>query len=179
VADTYRWLEDISSAEVEDWLLAQDALAASYLTNLPSATAFARRLRSIYNVPRTSAGLKAGGFYFSVQNDGSGDQHSLWVRRGLGGTKHRLVDPAANWSIASFVPSPSGEWVAYAVSKSGSDWLTWRIVSAVTREHLADEVKETRFADVAWLPDSSGFFTPATLSTISTARMRRPYGYTN
>jgi prolyl oligopeptidase len=57
VADPYRWLEDASSAESQDWLGAQDALWNEYRDSLPLRDEFASRVRELLRVG--SVGLPA------------------------------------------------------------------------------------------------------------------------
>ncbi|MEJ5225239.1 MAG: prolyl oligopeptidase family serine peptidase, partial [Anaerolineales bacterium] len=57
------------------------------------------------------------------------------------------------WSV-----SEDGNWLAYAVSQSGSDWQVWRIRSVETGRDLPETLAWSKFSGAAWLPDSSGFF---------------------
>ncbi len=50
VADPYRRLEDRDDPATGDWSLAQDGLAAAYLSALPGRDALAARLRALLDV---------------------------------------------------------------------------------------------------------------------------------
>ncbi len=48
VADPYRWLEDIRSQEVDNWIQAQNRFAADYIAELPDYDAVAQRIAPWY-----------------------------------------------------------------------------------------------------------------------------------
>jgi prolyl oligopeptidase len=55
------------------------------------------------------------------------------------------------------VADEEGDRLAYAVSHSGSDWMTWHVRDIASGRDLADEVPWAKFSSAAWLPDGSGF----------------------
>ena len=54
VPDPYRWLEDLDSKEVADWVKAENAVTMPYLAALPGRDAFRERITALYNYARTS-----------------------------------------------------------------------------------------------------------------------------
>src|SRR6516164_2659720 len=79
VADPYRWLEDASSAESQDWLGAQDALWNEYRDSLPLRDEFASRVRELLRVG--SVGLPAwrGATRFYTRRDPDQEHAVLYV----------------------------------------------------------------------------------------------------
>ena len=61
VPDPYRWLENIDSAEVADWVKAENAITMPYLAALPGRNAFNGRITALYNYPRTGVPIWEGG----------------------------------------------------------------------------------------------------------------------
>ena len=61
-----------------------------------------------------------------------------------------------------WTPSWDGRFVAYGVSEGGSEDSTLRVLDVATGRDLGptEEIRHTRYASAAWLPDSSGFFYP-------------------
>jgi len=165
VADPYRWLEqDVrESAEVADWVAAQNAVTGAYLEPLTTRDWFAGRLASLWNYERFGLPVKRGEMYFYTRNDGLQNQAVLYVRRGLDGEPRQLIDPNG-WSddgtvsLAQWVPGPNGKYLAYGIQDGGSDWRIWRVVDVETGEVLEDELEWLKFSSIAWDGAGEGFF---------------------
>jgi prolyl oligopeptidase len=163
IADPYRWLEDTGSAETAAWIEAQNALTFDFLGRIPVRRAIQERLKELWDFPRQSAPLKRGGRYFQLRNSGLQNQDALYVMEQLDGEAQLLLDPnslsedgtvALNiWSV-----SHDGQWLAYATSASGSDWLTWRVRHVLSGQDLPDRLEWSKFSDAAWRRDQSGFY---------------------
>ncbi|HET9446878.1 MAG TPA: hypothetical protein VFO35_11490, partial [Steroidobacteraceae bacterium] len=70
VADPYRWLEDVDSAETKAWVEAQNELTFGYLKQIPQRAAIKERLTQLWNFERFGVPVKRGGKYFYTRNDG-------------------------------------------------------------------------------------------------------------
>jgi prolyl oligopeptidase len=163
VADPYRWLEDTGSAETAAWIEAQNALTFDFLGRIPARQAIQERLAELWDFPRQSAPLKRGGRYFQLRNSGLQNQDALYVMEQLDGEARLLLDPnslSEDGTVAVSVWSVShdGQWLAYATSDSGSDWLTWRVRNVLSGQDLTDWLKWTKFFPAAWRRDQSGFY---------------------
>jgi prolyl oligopeptidase len=165
VADPYRWLEqDVrQSAEVRDWVDAQNGVTQAFLKTLPARETFAARIRAIMNFERMGVPRKGGNRYFFTRNNGLQNQSVLMVREGVNGAERLLLDPNG-WAkdgataLAEWLPSPDGRYLLYAEQDGGTDWRTLRVIDVATGQALADEVKWVKFSDLSWKKDGSGFF---------------------
>jgi prolyl oligopeptidase len=54
VADPYRWMEDLNSPELKQWIDAENALAFGYLNALPQRDALKARITELWNYPNAS-----------------------------------------------------------------------------------------------------------------------------
>src|SRR5262245_55225910 len=61
VADPYRWMEDLNTPELADWVRAQNALTESYLAKLPLRGWFKNRITELWNYPKVSIPFREGG----------------------------------------------------------------------------------------------------------------------
>jgi prolyl oligopeptidase len=74
-----------------------------------------------------------------------------------------LVDPNS-WTadgsaaLVGMEFSADGKYLAYGVSDSGSDWISWKVLDVGTRRPLPDDVKWSKFAGVSWAADCTGFY---------------------
>ena len=127
---------------------------------------FRAQLGAILGAPRAGAPRPAGGRYLLDRNDGRQDQDVVTVAddlTALAAGGRVLIDPAefspdGSVSLRAAILSPDGQWVAYMMSDSGSDWAQVRVRAVDSGADHADVVSFAKFVLPEWLPDSSGFF---------------------
>ena len=163
VADPYRWMEDLESPEVAQWVAAQNAVTRAYLDSLPHRQPLVARLTELWNYSRASVPVIENGVLFYSRNSGLQRQAPVYMRTGAGGVETMALDPNAlspdgSVSLAHFAPSPDAKLLAYASAAGGADWETIRIRDLVTGQDREDEVRWVRFSDLSWTKDSRGFF---------------------
>lgn len=163
VADPYRWLEEPDGERTRAFVTAQNAASSTYLDALPEREALHERLRELWNFPRTSAPDRFGDRWFWSHNDGLQNQAVWLVDDAADGPGRVLLDPN-RWSedgtvaLAGFEPSHDGRRVAFATSRSGSDWQEWQVLDVATGETLPDRVPWAKFTRASWTHDGRGFF---------------------
>jgi prolyl oligopeptidase len=161
VADPYRWLEDDRSAETAAWVEAQNAVTFGYLERLPQRATLRARLEALYDHPRYTAPSRKGPYVFFSKNDGLQNQSVLYVQRGYDGTPEVLIDPNT-WSedgtvrLTTTAPSRDARYLAYGVSRSGSDWQEYRVLELATKKLLDDRLEWIKVSSIAWYGE--GFF---------------------
>lgn len=165
VADPYRWLEtDVrESDEVANWVATQNAATFAHLESIPARNRLQQRMETLWNHERVSLPMRAGNAYAFLRNDGLQNQSVLYWQRSLAESPRVLIDPN-EWSedgslaLSGIAFSPNGEYLAYGIQDSGSDWRTWRIMEVASGELLDDKLEWLKFTNVAWTPDNRGFF---------------------
>jgi prolyl oligopeptidase len=163
VADPYRWLEDLSSPETQEWIAAQNRLTRAYLDAIPGREHIYARLAALWNYPRASVPYRAGARYFFTRNDGLQNQDVLYMQQGLDGEAIPILDPnrlSADGTVAliSQAYSRDGTLLAYGLSHHGSDWQEVRVRHVDSGRDYDDIIRWCKFTGVAWKPDHSGFF---------------------
>ena len=163
VTDPYRWLEDVESPETLEWVKQQNELTFSILEQIPQRETIKKRLTELWNYSKALAPYKKGGRYFQERNSGLQNQSVLYVMDTLTSEPRVLLDPNTlsddgTVALSSFSISKDGNWLAYATSASGSDWLTWRVRNVETGNDLDDVVEWSKFCKAVWAPDGSGFY---------------------
>jgi prolyl oligopeptidase len=163
VADPYRWLEELDSPEVGDWVAAQNALTQSHLASLPHRRHFTGRLTELWNYQRTGMPVVESGRLFYAKNSGLERQSAIYMRAGVFDPPHLVLDPNelspdGATAVSQFAPSPDARLLAYAVAEGGADWETVRVRSIESGADLHDCVAWVRFSHLAWTHDSKGFF---------------------
>jgi prolyl oligopeptidase len=161
VADPYRWLEDDQSAETKDWVQKQNLVTQGYLTQVPYRDAIKKRLEAIWNFEKYGTPFKRANRYFFFKNDGLQAQSTLYQQDQLDGTPTVTLDPTkfsadGTASLQEFDFSKDGRYLAYAVSKGGSDWRTIQVKDLETNQTLPDVIEWAKFTSIAWHDD--GFY---------------------
>lgn len=161
VPDPYRWLENDTSEETKNWVVAQNKVTFSYLNAIPFKQKIVDRLTEIYNYERYSAPFKQGTRYFYYKNNGLQNQSVLYMLEKLDGEPKILLDPNTlskdgTTALATAEVSKDGKYLAYAVSVGGSDWNEIFVKEIESDKKLDDHVKWVKFSGISWYKD--GFF---------------------
>jgi len=163
VSDPYRWLEDLSSQPVKDWVAAQNKVSQPRLAALPQRAWIKDELTRLWSYERFNTPVKEGGRYFFLRNDGKQNQSVLFVSDSLDSPGRVLVDPNtasadATVALSDFTPSPKGDVVAYAFSDGGTDWQIWSFRRVADGKDLRDTLRFTKFWGISWARDGSGVY---------------------
>ena len=163
VADPYRWMEDVDSAEVKTWVDAENELTQSYLAQVASRPKMHARLMELLNFERYTVPSRQGSRYFYSHNSGLQNQGVLFWQEGLGGEARVLLDPntmSADGTVAisGLSITDDGMLAAYSIADAGSDWVKWHVRDVTSGKDLPDVVEWSKFSGAAWMKDGSGFF---------------------
>lgn len=161
VADPYRWLENDTSAATAQWVEAQNTVTNSYLADIPFREALRNRLNEVSQYATESMPWKKNGKYYFYRNDGVQNQSVLYEKESLDAEARMILDPNAlsedgTVALSSVEISPDGKYLAYAISRSGSDWNEVFVMDLNTLELLPDHVEWIKFSPITWYND--GFY---------------------
>ncbi|MBU0637331.1 MAG: prolyl oligopeptidase family serine peptidase [Planctomycetes bacterium] len=171
VVEDYRWLEDWSESEVQEWSNAQNAYARGVLDALPAVPEIRARIRELI----ASASVDYFGLtwqadkLFAIKYQPPKQQPLLVVLDSPQdlASERVLLDPVqldatGGTTIDFYVPSPEGRLVAVSLSQGGSESGDVHIYETETGKEVGEVIPRvnggTAGGDVAWLPDASGFY---------------------
>lgn len=164
VLDPYRWLEDVKSPQVQEWMKAQDDLARAELKKLPERDAIAARLKELFYVDTLSAPRHMGDRYFYTRRHATKEKAIVYWKAGKEGKEQVLLDPNG-WSedgsvsLGGWRVSWDGKTVAYTVKKNAADEASLYIMDVATGQKREKEVIEgAKYADASWTPKGDGFY---------------------
>jgi prolyl oligopeptidase len=162
IADPYRWMEDLDSPDVASWIAAENEVTFGYLNTIPQRDAIKQRLTTLWNYERFGIPSREGTRYVYSRNEGLQNQSVIWITDALTAEPRVLIDPnklSADGTVAlsGLEFSDDGNLLAYGVSKSGSDWVEYRVKDVRTGQD-SDELKWIKFSNAAWRRDGKGFF---------------------
>ena len=163
VADPYRWLEDDTDPNVQNWIESEAALTEEFLRAIPARDAIRARISELWNYERFGLPRRVGEEYVYSKNSGLQNQSVVYVGDTLHAAPRVLLDPngfSADGTVAltSLSFSDDGKYVAYGTSASGSDWTTWHVRDVASGDDLDDTVTWSKFSGASWRLDGSGFY---------------------
>jgi prolyl oligopeptidase len=163
VPDPYRWLEDPESEETKAWVEAQNKVTFSYLETIPETQLIKDRLTQLWNYEKYGTPFKKDRRYFYFKNDGLQNQSVLYVLECLDGEPRVLLDPNTlsedgTVALSGIAISENARYMAYGLSRSGSDWQEWHVLEIDRGEDLSDRLKWIKFSGASWTHDHLGFF---------------------
>ncbi|PLX12776.1 MAG: S9 family peptidase, partial [Marinilabiliales bacterium] len=162
VEDPYRWLEDDRSSETEAWVKSENQVTADYLAQIPFREKIKNRLTELFAFETITSPVKKGDSYYYFKEDGVQDQPVLYMRKSADNEPVVLIDPnklSEDGTVAmdkDFAISNDGKYIAYQISKAGSDWHEILVKEIKTGKDLEDRVKWVKFSDIAWY--KNGFY---------------------
>ena len=161
VSDPYRWLEDDNSEETAAWVAAQNKLTDSYLSQIPFRNTLKEKLTTLINYEKMGTPSMRKGKYYFFKNDGLQNQSVLYEADDLSGEAKVLLDPNklsddGTVSLNDISFSKDGKYLAYIISRSGSDWNEIYVMDVASRRILDDHIVWAKFTGAAWCGE--GFY---------------------
>ena len=167
VPDPYRWMEDVGSSEVKQWVDAENKLTQGFLAEVPARERVHTQLMELANVERFSLPERAAGRYFYTRNTGLQNQAVLYWQQGEQGTPVELIDSNtlsadATLAVDNASPSEDGTLLGYALTNGGSGLHTVHVRVVATGKDLPDAIEWVTGDDtldtISWAHDGGGFY---------------------
>lgn len=161
VSDPYRWLENDTSAATAAWVEAENAVTFAYLDKIPFRKQLLDRLTDLTNYEKFGTPFKKHGKYYFYKNDGLQNQSVLYVQDALDAEARVFLDPNklsddGTVALSGISFSHNGKYLAYTISRSGSDWREIFVIDLNTGKLLDDHIQWAKFSGASWRGD--GFY---------------------
>ena len=161
VEDPYRWLEDDNSEETKSWIKEQNRITFSYLEKIPYRNKIKNRLTELWNFEKMSTPFKKGDYIFCFYNDGLKNQPVMMMQKSLQDKKQVFLDmntyaEDGTASLSGYAFSGDNKYMAFGVSRAGSDWAEIHVMEVATKKELSDKIEWVKFSDIAW--QGNGFY---------------------
>ena len=161
VEDPYRWLEDDHSAETKAWVESENKTTNQYLSQINYREKVKQRLTELWNYEKMSTIFKKGKLFFSFRNNGLQNQSVFYSQASLLDEPTVVLDPNilskdGTTSLSGTSISKDGTYLAYGISKAGSDWVEIHVKNIATKEDLRDVIQWVKFSDISW--KGNGFY---------------------
>ncbi len=161
VADPYRWLENDTSAETQQWVREQNTVTRNYIDQIPFREQIVNRLTQLWHFERKSAPYKKGEYFFYSKNNGLQNQSIYYRTPSLSEEGEVILDPNklsdnGTVALAEFSLSPDGKYLGYGIARNGSDWNEYFVRDLNTLTDMPDHLMWIKFSAIEWYND--GFF---------------------
>lgn len=181
IIDNYRYMENIKSDDVQDWIRSQASYASEVLNSLDQKNYFYNRLEEVdkgkpFNIYRIWRMKNGSVFYIKRKSDEN--QGKLYYRDSWLGLEKLLLDPEAmsigkeqHYSLEFYRPSPEGNYVVYGLAEGGSEETTIHVLDMNTGLETGDIIDriETAYNIPQWWNEDGFFYCRRQLLTPGTA----------
>ncbi len=163
IADPYRWLEDASKPDVQQWMRDEDKLTRDVLAQQPSRAKLQSRLKELLYVDALLPPTKHGQRYFYERRRHDREKMILYVRDGAEGTERVLIDPNTltkdgTTSLGMWGASNDGKLLGYVLHPNNSDNGVLHVMDVASGKDLPDLIEGTDYSGISWTPNGDGFY---------------------
>jgi prolyl oligopeptidase len=162
VSDPYRWLEDASSKETQDWLAAQNELFSSRARMWQGRDWAAGRIRELLGAGYVSPPAWRADRRFFMRRTAE-QEHAVLLAADPAGGERVLLDPmtidaSGSTTLDSWHPDKEGRLLAYQLSEGGDEESVLRVMDVASGQVVDGPIDRCRYSPVAWLPGGKAFY---------------------
>ncbi|GAB6975555.1 prolyl oligopeptidase family serine peptidase [Prevotella falsenii] len=161
VPDPFRPLEADRSQETAAWVEAENKVTNAYLAKIPFRAKLLKRLKEVADFEKVGTPFEKNGKWYVYKNNGLQNQSVLYQMDELGGQLREFLDPNklsddGTVALQDATFSKDGKYMAYVISRSGSDWQEIYVKDVATGELLTDHIEWAKFGGAQWC--GNGFY---------------------
>nr|WP_203590625.1 prolyl oligopeptidase family serine peptidase [Streptomyces sp. SID13031] len=157
IPDPYRWLEDATTPETQQWQAIQDQLWLNHATTLPGRYKLRSRVRALSSVGSVSTPVWRGDRCFVLRRSAS-QEHPVLSVDDVVLVDPQQLDPTGRTTLDSWQPSPDGSLLAFQISRGGDEQSILHVLDVATGQLVDGPIDGCRYSPVAWLPDGKSFY---------------------
>lgn len=155
--DPFRWME-IENGSLRAWILARSEAGRNFLGAFPGRKTLEYRVKQIGAAGSLTTGLVLqNGRRFFYRSTAEHPYLRLFVKEDNSADR-LLIDPPKQYGLSYYSPSPDGQYVAYGLSRNGSEITSLRVLDVQTGQDLTASFPPVRWPSVSWERDSQSFF---------------------
>jgi prolyl oligopeptidase len=161
IRDDYRWLEDRSLPETEQWIETQKHRCGIYFADCDALAPLRNRVKSLLSAQVVDQPQRIGKRYFYRCRQRDQEQACIYFRDVETGEERLLVDPTGEGAFTSagiHCIADDASLVAFEVKHDGGDTKEIRIVDVETGSVLSDRIPNGYARGFAFANGNRGFY---------------------
>lgn len=161
IHDSYRILEKNNEKTI-NWIGEQEKLIKKYRRKELRYYSRIYDYLDLYNHIGFKPLIKEGDYYYFYKYDSRSSSPVLYRQENYYGNPSLIIDPNRfegrneELSLTNFKASHDEKYLAFSLSKSGSDWREIRIYNNENGKYLNDVLNSVKYSDIGW--KGNGFF---------------------
>lgn len=165
ITDSYRWMEDLKSDEMQQWMRAQADYSHALLDRLSMRMTLQKRLEGLNAaLSRVGRVKRVGNQLYFFRREPTDQTANLMMRGMAPDSPDRVlidlnklsVEQGKSYEIGACIPSPDGKLLAYQRYEGGKESGETRVLDIVTGQDIGDSIGNGA-SPQSWLPDSRAF----------------------
>jgi prolyl oligopeptidase len=164
VNDPYRWLENDSSADTKNWVIAENKITDDYISKISFRNEIKKELTENLNFAKMTAPVRNGDWYYFYRNSGLQNQNVIYrMKKPEDSARAEIfLDPNsfARYGSVSFQGYSFSEdfsLFSYLISNGGSDWREIIVRDTRTNQQVGDTIRNVKFSGASWYKNE-GFY---------------------
>jgi prolyl oligopeptidase len=162
VQDPYRWLENDTLPETINWIKEQKTLTDKYVNKIDLKYDIIKDM-DFASYINYAAIYKSRNYYFDWYANPNGEPASVYIRKKQLKHPREIIYPndyknSTNERVEAkeCVVSNDDKFLAFSLSRNGSDWREIRVMTIYPFNKLPDIVKWVKFSSIVWR--KNGFY---------------------
>lgn len=174
IQDPYRWLEEMTSAKVKEWVSSQDKLLKQTLHDNDIRPRIEKRIGELRLFSSYTSPIQMGKHYYYTKTEATKSRAVLYSQKELTGKAVAIFDPEKSFSDTlrqihtlsggnslGYEPSPDGQKMILSLSDGRSRWYSLHVYDLPSmKESFVDSLVGIHNLSGApqWSGDNSGFY---------------------
>jgi prolyl oligopeptidase len=161
VLDPYRWLEDRTSSQTENWIAAQQERCENYFSRCKGMEAIRDRVRKYLEVEVLDQATRTETHCFYRRRNSYQEQACIYAKENGASSERLLIDPSGYGPFASVGIhriSDDGSLLAYELKQGGTDTYAIHFVDVGSGAQLRDNLPTGFSRGLAFAPDKDGYY---------------------
>ncbi len=162
IKDPYQFLEENRSELTKNWLAQEQKIHSQFINSSKQLFEIEKRINDRSKTNEINI-VKQGNYFFHFNFSNKESSPNLYISKGIKKASHLLIDPSNyddnildKTSITGFQISTDNRFLAFCLSKSGSEWKEIKVISLPYGKELKDQLYWVKQNSIAWF--QNGFY---------------------
>ena len=160
ITDFYRWLEK-ENKETDAWVTSQNRYVEENINFKNEKNEFLKELKDLGSFKEYANPVKTQNGYLFRERPNGQNYYILYWKETLDSDPVEIINPnilGDNVSLDFWEQSKTGKYIAYGLSKGGTEMATLYIKDVLNNKDLEEKIENCNYSEISWVYDDSGFY---------------------